>query len=145
MARDPVCGMQVDEQMAVATSVYQGQTYYFCANACKRAFDREPAKYRDRGGEAREGGGVLQGEASREGAMGGRWRKILVGVVTLGGILLLVWGITGLRELMDVGKVPPEMLGRRIGYTAVPLALGLGIIVWSLGAGLAWARGSGRT
>jgi hypothetical protein len=77
--------------------------------------------------------------------MGGQWPKILVGVVTLGGILLLVWGIVGLRELMDVGKVPPEMLGRRIGYTAVPLAFGLGIIVWSLGAGLAWARGSGRT
>lgn len=45
MVKDPVCAMQVDENMAVATSVYQGQTFYFCANACKAAFDREPEKY----------------------------------------------------------------------------------------------------
>jgi len=45
LAKDPVCGMQVDEKKAAAKSQYQGQTYYFCAPGCKAAFDKEPAKY----------------------------------------------------------------------------------------------------
>lgn len=45
MAKDPVCGMQVDEKSAAATSEYQGQTYYFCAAGCKRTFDRNPEQY----------------------------------------------------------------------------------------------------
>ncbi|HEY1267049.1 MAG TPA: YHS domain-containing protein, partial [Candidatus Binatia bacterium] len=31
MAKDPVCGMNVEESKAAATSSYKGQTYYFCA------------------------------------------------------------------------------------------------------------------
>ena len=45
MARDPVCGMEINESDAAATSEYQGQTYYFCAAACKRSFDESPTKY----------------------------------------------------------------------------------------------------
>jgi len=45
MARDPVCGMDVDEQQAAATAEYQGKTYYFCAPGCKKAFEKEPRKY----------------------------------------------------------------------------------------------------
>lgn len=45
MAIDPVCGMEVDEQSAAATSEYQGKTYYFCAPGCKRQFDRDPARF----------------------------------------------------------------------------------------------------
>jgi YHS domain-containing protein len=45
MAKDPVCGMDVDEQTAQHKSEYKGQTYYFCAPGCKRAFDKEPEKY----------------------------------------------------------------------------------------------------
>ncbi|MCL4304218.1 MAG: YHS domain-containing protein [Anaerolineae bacterium] len=45
MAKDPVCGMDVDEKTAAGKSEYQGQTYYFCSAGCKRAFDKEPQKY----------------------------------------------------------------------------------------------------
>ena len=45
MAKDPVCGMDVDEKKAAATADYQGRTYYFCAAACKRAFEKNPEKY----------------------------------------------------------------------------------------------------
>jgi YHS domain-containing protein len=45
MARDPVCGMDVDERTAAATAEYQGTTYYFCAPGCKKAFEKEPEKY----------------------------------------------------------------------------------------------------
>jgi YHS domain-containing protein len=45
MAKDPVCGMDVDEKTAEHKSEYKGQTYYFCAPGCKRAFDKAPEKY----------------------------------------------------------------------------------------------------
>lgn len=48
MAKDLVCGMQVDEEQARAaglTSEYQGQTFYFCAKGCKTQFDQNPETY----------------------------------------------------------------------------------------------------
>lgn len=45
MVRDPVCGMEVDEAKAAATTVYRGTIYYFCAQACKRAFEKAPERY----------------------------------------------------------------------------------------------------
>jgi YHS domain-containing protein len=46
--KDPVCGMIIDEQEARAAgqfSVDEGQTYYFCNESCKRAFDTDPARF----------------------------------------------------------------------------------------------------
>jgi len=48
MAKDPVCGMTIDENHAAARSEYQGQTFYFCSQDCKNKFDRDPATYADR-------------------------------------------------------------------------------------------------
>jgi len=45
MAKDPVCGMDVDPQKAAATSEYKGVTYYFCAPGCKRQFDQNPERF----------------------------------------------------------------------------------------------------
>lgn len=45
-ATDPVCGMKVDVRQAI-TSPYHGHIYYFCAPACKRAFDEHPEKYNE--------------------------------------------------------------------------------------------------
>ncbi len=42
---DPVCGMTVEIATAHFMSEYQGTTYYFCAAACKRSFDKEPGRY----------------------------------------------------------------------------------------------------
>ncbi len=50
MTKDPVCGMQVDEKKAAATSVYQGTTYYFCAMRCKEAFEKDPGKFSGKAG-----------------------------------------------------------------------------------------------
>lgn len=47
MAKDPVCGMDVDPRGARHTTEYQGKTYYFCAPGCKKAFAAEPAKFLD--------------------------------------------------------------------------------------------------
>jgi Cu+-exporting ATPase len=45
MAKDPVCGMQVDPTKAAGTSEYQGQTYVFCSAGCKKKFDNNPQQY----------------------------------------------------------------------------------------------------
>jgi Cu+-exporting ATPase len=48
MAKDPVCGMQVDEKQAAGKSEYQSKTYYFCSPGCKQRFDQEPDRYANR-------------------------------------------------------------------------------------------------
>ena len=45
MAKDPVCGMQVEESTALATANYKGKTFYFCTRSCIDAFVKEPRKY----------------------------------------------------------------------------------------------------
>jgi Cu+-exporting ATPase len=53
MAKDPVCGMDVDERTAQHKSDHQGQTYYFCAAGCRKAFEADPTKYLDPNYEAK--------------------------------------------------------------------------------------------
>ena len=45
MAKDLVCGMEVDESNPPFTAVYKGTIYYFCSNSCKREFERDPEKF----------------------------------------------------------------------------------------------------
>ena len=49
VARDPVCGMDVEESTAAATYEYGGKTYYFCAVGCKKAFEQSPERYLNEG------------------------------------------------------------------------------------------------
>ena len=44
MAKDPVCGMTVDEKKAVSLT-HEGTTYYFCCPACKAQFEKNPKKF----------------------------------------------------------------------------------------------------
>lgn len=43
--KDPVCGMEIDPSEAVAQMTFQGNTYYFCSEECRRAFEENPGKY----------------------------------------------------------------------------------------------------
>jgi len=45
MAKDPICGMDVNPETAIFRSVYEGKTYYFCNKSCKMTFDRNPKVY----------------------------------------------------------------------------------------------------
>jgi Cu+-exporting ATPase len=45
MVTDPVCGMRIDPDDAVASAEYEGKTYYFCSQACHDAFVDDPASY----------------------------------------------------------------------------------------------------
>jgi YHS domain-containing protein len=35
MAKDPVCGMMIEENKAAGTAFWNGKTYYFCIQAAK--------------------------------------------------------------------------------------------------------------
>ncbi len=56
MAKDPVCGMTVDEK-APLKSAHEGKNYVFCSASCKGKFDKNPSQYVPAAG----------GEAKREG------------------------------------------------------------------------------
>jgi Cu+-exporting ATPase len=45
MAKDLVCGMEVDEEKATASSLYKDKKYYFCSETCKLKFNENPEKY----------------------------------------------------------------------------------------------------
>jgi YHS domain-containing protein len=45
MTKDPVCGMQIDDKKAPATSMHGGQHYVFCSQDCKNKFDQNPERY----------------------------------------------------------------------------------------------------
>ncbi len=45
MARDPICGMEVNESQAAAVLEHGGRKFYFCALSCYDAFEKDPDKY----------------------------------------------------------------------------------------------------
>ena len=44
MAKDPVCGMEVDEKKAIK-GIKDGKTYYFCSPPCQWAFQQNPDQF----------------------------------------------------------------------------------------------------
>ena len=45
MAIDPVCGMSVNPKTTEIVATIEGQTYYFCAEGCRKTFVKTPEKY----------------------------------------------------------------------------------------------------
>ena len=45
MAKDPVCGMEVDEATATETAEHEGTAYYFCCKGCRLDFEDDPQKF----------------------------------------------------------------------------------------------------
>ena len=60
--KDPVCGMDIDPQDAVAAREHMGQTFHFCSANCVAKFDADPHRYA--AGSTRRGG---RGAAGRLG------------------------------------------------------------------------------
>ncbi|HUF54160.1 MAG TPA: YHS domain-containing protein [Dehalococcoidia bacterium] len=54
MAKDPVCGMDVEAESAAAMSEHGGQVYYFCSAACQEEFDAEPDRFTVEHGDVAE-------------------------------------------------------------------------------------------
>jgi Cu+-exporting ATPase len=45
MAKDPVCGMQVEPAKAAGRLEHDGKSYYFCSEHCLETFRKDPARY----------------------------------------------------------------------------------------------------
>lgn len=45
MAKDPVCGMDVDPKKAEVTSIYKGEIIYFCNPRCRERFNADPESF----------------------------------------------------------------------------------------------------
>jgi P-type Cu+ transporter len=45
MAKDPVCGMDVDPQTTSFTYDYEGKPYVFCSRGCMLDFRDDPPRY----------------------------------------------------------------------------------------------------
>lgn len=41
---DPVCGLKVTAGKGIPVE-FDGRTYHFCADGCRRSFEADPAKY----------------------------------------------------------------------------------------------------
>jgi adenylate cyclase len=52
MVTDPVCGMRIDPDDAVASAEHEGQRYWFCSVACRDTFAADPEPTGDRLDEA---------------------------------------------------------------------------------------------
>jgi len=42
---DPVCGIELDKELALEHE-HDGKKFYFCCNGCRRIFIRKPRKYK---------------------------------------------------------------------------------------------------
>jgi len=42
---DPVCGIELDESLAVIHE-HDGTKYYFCCNGCRKIFSKKPRKWK---------------------------------------------------------------------------------------------------
>ncbi|MEO7539523.1 MAG: heavy metal translocating P-type ATPase [Pyrinomonadaceae bacterium] len=45
---DPVCGMMIEPQTAAGSTVFEGETYYFCNPGCLAKFEANPKAYLDK-------------------------------------------------------------------------------------------------
>ncbi len=71
MAKDPVCGMEVDPGTAEHKVDHNGQSYFFCCSHCLEKFRTEPARYLTPSGQeltdSSQAHGVVSGPADAHG------------------------------------------------------------------------------
>ena len=57
IAKDLVCGMDVETASAAQHSEHKGQAYHFCGSKCKAKFDHNPELYLSKAGAPAKAGG----------------------------------------------------------------------------------------
>lgn len=64
---DPVCGMTIKPEEAAGKVEYKGTTYYFCMDADREAFEKDPEKYIAKMGKKEEPKEMPMGHEGMEG------------------------------------------------------------------------------
>jgi YHS domain-containing protein len=52
--KDPVCGMLIESESAIARAEIAGQIFYFCSSECATTFEANPERYVSQATEASE-------------------------------------------------------------------------------------------
>lgn len=126
-ALDHVCGMSIRAGSADST-VFEGNTYYFCSTYCREEFHQNPSKY--------AAGGYAGGEHLMRGLP--TW-MVQAGVALL---LVLSFGLFELLSQRRSRKKAPAAMGARFDLTELPgvrWALKSPILLFALRAGFAGA------
>lgn len=112
MVTDPVCGMRIDKDDAVASADHEGERYWFCSEACRATFTADPVPA---GGDR-----LTEAElAKRSGASVERVRELV-------GLGLLEPEDGGLFRRRDVMLARVVAYLRTVGIDAEDLARALG-------------------
>ncbi|MEJ2314379.1 MAG: heavy metal translocating P-type ATPase [Nitrospirota bacterium] len=69
--KDPVCGMEIEDSEAAATSDLGGSTHYFCSVPCKESFEKEPGRYLNRSVDGEHAHPHEEAEAPSQKGQGG--------------------------------------------------------------------------
>jgi Cu+-exporting ATPase len=41
----PVCGMEMEPDLVASETNYEGKSYYFCSDECRKKWDADPERY----------------------------------------------------------------------------------------------------
>jgi YHS domain-containing protein len=45
LVKDPVCGMDIEENKTDLKHEHKGEIYFFCNSSCKQTFEENPEQY----------------------------------------------------------------------------------------------------
>jgi Cu+-exporting ATPase len=122
MARDPVCGMEVNKGSAAAAVEYMGKQYFFCATSCKQKFEKTPEDYLDRTDEVQEGrhGGETTPDASASPSQEEGRDKLTLPVRGMSCASCVARIEKGLAEIRGVSDVKVNFAAERASITFDP-------------------------
>ncbi len=83
MAKDPVCGMEVDRGEAAGIATHRGRSYYFCCPGCEEQFDADPGKYAAPSGFGLSTERLAHASALRPRRVIGLWVAVLLASLAL--------------------------------------------------------------
>ncbi len=96
IARDAICGMELDPRKAAATAEHDGRLYYFCSEACREKFRQQPALFTQKAPGMRLTVGVM-GSADADVPAGVAERAYQLGrVIAQRGLILITGACPGL-------------------------------------------------
>jgi Cu+-exporting ATPase len=130
MQKDPVCGMDVEEASAAATSTYKGKKYYFCAKGCKERFDQSPEKYIEGKGDQPPVQTAQKAEASSEVPKGkGQSKRVVLPVTGMSCASCVAKIEKGLSKMEGVADAKVNFATEKAAITFDPDQVQVGDVI----------------
>lgn len=127
MATDPVCGMAVTVTPATPIAAHRGAVYSFCAEVCRRRFEREPERFLGRDAGRRRRPSASAARARELGRVLRRLARQLAdpgnGAGAMPHLAPAEWGV-----LLEAGEHGRLMMSRLAGACGLPLSTMTGLV-----------------